>query len=142
MYRFDIGPLKTIVLTSPALMKEAFQHESLQGRPYNMMPSFEIMMKGRGLDGNLLGFAGSQGQNWSEQRRFFVSCLRQNITGKESVKRVINEEGKLMVNKIEDGSEVSMHQFFMEPTVNVIWRPVNTKKFLVIRFKRKIKTFG
>lgn len=61
IYRFDIGPVPTIIITTKELMLEFFRHDAAAGRPYNLMASFEPMMKGLGIDGNLLGFAGSQG---------------------------------------------------------------------------------
>ena len=63
MYQFDIGPFPTVIVTTAESMSAAFKHPAFQGRPYNLLNSFELMMKGRGLDHALPGFAGSQGKS-------------------------------------------------------------------------------
>ena len=42
-------------------MSDAFSQDALTGRVYNQLDSFAVMMGGRGVDGALPGFAGSQG---------------------------------------------------------------------------------
>ena len=43
------------------------RNDALLGRIYNLLPSFDIMMGGRGIQGDLPGFAGSQGKEKSQK---------------------------------------------------------------------------
>ncbi len=73
-------------------------------------------MGGEGVDGALPGFAGSQGEvnrhnylnhnfisdvlgrNWHEQRRFFVTHLRQSF---EQINEIVAEEAEKLADSLE-----------------------------------------
>lgn len=68
------------------------------------------------------------GKNWYEQRKFFVSEMRKN--SQAEIDRIVGEEANLLTERLRDMLDkdpssvkrVSMHQFFMPATVNVVWR--------------------
>ena len=84
------------------------------------------MMKGKGVQGDLLGFAGSQGQNWKEQRSYFVSCLRRNWS---NLNIILEEESLHLVKRLQvlslQNKPIWMHHFFTPFAVNVIWRLIS-----------------
>ena len=80
------------------------------------------------------GIIGTDGQTWKEQRRFFISRLRDRGFGKAHMETVIQVELEELCARLEkDGQNgIDMKSTLFIPLLNVIWGLVAGKYNLYV----------
>ncbi len=112
IFRFDLGDVPTLVLTTYDLMKEAFQKDVFSGRTFNEVPTFNAVYP-RGHDGRrfsikkyqtaprwhasfagnpIRGIVHSEGQIWMDHRKYMLKTLSNLGMGNRDVLEEIIEE--------------------------------------------------
>ncbi|XP_066271320.1 cytochrome P450 2U1-like [Branchiostoma lanceolatum] len=113
-----LGPRRTIVLTSYAVIHEALvkKAEDYSSRP----PGHTFLFS---PDGNTLGIVNEPyGPKWKEHRKFAVMSLRDFGLGKRSMEGKILEEARALGEEIrkKDGRAFSISQMMQNAISNVI----------------------
>ncbi|XP_047736556.1 cytochrome P450 2L1-like [Hyalella azteca] len=121
------GARTFVVFADYDLIKKAFQHPDLQGRPDFF--SFKLMQKfGR------RGVGFTDGAVWSENRRFVLRQLRSLGMGKTVLEESIQKEASLLVGHLERtclDKPAVMDCAINTSVVNVIWQMFASTRYEV-----------
>ena len=83
----------------------------------------------RGTKGRVLGIINTEGEVWSNQRRFSLKQLRDLGFGKKSLDSVMIEEVDEVIEKVANQKTVVMDGTFNTAIINVLWQIVASKRF-------------
>ncbi|CAG7730888.1 unnamed protein product, partial [Allacma fusca] len=124
IYCLTIGRTRIVVLGNVQFIKDCFNDPNFNGRPAEML--FCILSQGQH------GIIASEGQEWTEQRRFTLRHLRDFGFGKNLMENLIMEEVNDFNSclKSEEGKSLFMNaQKFELPVLNALWMIITGKKF-------------
>ncbi|KAF2355075.1 Cytochrome P450 [Trinorchestia longiramus] len=118
------GFQSVVVLADFDLIKKAFNHPDLSGRP--RLLAFEIL-SGRPN----AGVAGSDGAHWSEKRRFILQFLRNLGVGKMPYESFVMEEAAVLVRHldvyVDKPSQVDLS--IVNAVLNITWKLLANARF-------------
>ena len=83
----------------------------------------------RGENGRNLGIINTDGQTWSNQRRFSLKQLRDLGFGRKSLDSVMLEEIDDVIDELIQKKSVTMDSTFNVAIINVLWQIVASKRF-------------
>ena len=83
----------------------------------------------RGENGRNLGIINTDGQTWTNQRRFSLKQLRDLGFGKKSLDSVMLEEVDDVIDDMIQKKNVKMESTFNVAIINVLWQIVASKRF-------------
>ena len=83
----------------------------------------------RGENGRTLGIINTDGQTWSNQRRFSLKQLRDLGFGRKSLDSVMLEEIDDVIDELIQKKSVTMDSTFNVAIINVLWQIVASKRF-------------
>ncbi|KAF2368468.1 Cytochrome P450 [Trinorchestia longiramus] len=121
--KWGVHPI--VVISDYQLIKKAFKHPDLQGRPQFI--SLRIMQQY-----NNTGLIVSTGEVWAESRRFVLHHLRNLGMGKTVLEGSIQDEAALLVDYLEKnctGKPSVMDLAINAAVVNVIWQMLASKRY-------------
>ncbi|KAF2363760.1 Cytochrome P450 [Trinorchestia longiramus] len=124
VYTTKWGSHPIVVITDFNLMKKAFNHPDLQGRPQFF--SFQIFNFFKNI-----GVINSDGPRWVENRRFLLRHLRDLGMGRTTLEDSIHDEAAMLVDHLEKtcvDKPTVMDVFINGAVVNVIWQMLASKR--------------
>ena len=83
----------------------------------------------RGENGRNLGIINTDGQTWTNQRRFSLKQLRDLGFGKKSLDSAMVEEVDDVIDEMIKKKNVTMDSTFNVSIINVLWQIVASKRF-------------
>lgn len=130
VFSLNLGPNKRcVVIGDFQMLKEAFSGEKTNARPPHQHFFNKEFRFGDGTDSR--GIVYSEGEEWSQQRRFALRRLRDFGLGKSSMENLINEEVdellKLFDKKLNKATEVT--NLFNLSVINGLWKIVTGARF-------------
>lgn len=121
MYTLFIGPFVTcVIINNFQRAKDLFFRDEFSGR----MKSFHKRENGRNL-----GIVATDGQTWTNQRRFSLKQLRDLGFGRKSLDSVMIEEVDEVIDEMIEKENVTMDSTFNVAIINVLWQIVASKRF-------------
>ncbi|KAF0298344.1 Cytochrome P450 2J6 [Amphibalanus amphitrite] len=122
MYYVKLGAVEQVVLTDPALIREAFSRPEVSGRPDTA--SMVLINNNNGL-------VMSEGELWRETRRFTLHHLRNFGMGKSQLEGYIQQQIAGFCEEILKpgcGKEISLESSLNVAIVNIIWNLVASEE--------------
>ena len=122
MYHVKLGAVHQVVLSDPALIREAYSRPEVTGRPDT--PTFVFI-------NNNTGLVMSEGELWKESRRFTLHHLRNFGMGKSSLEGYIHQQITGFSEEILKpgcGKEISLESSLNVAIVNIIWNLVASEE--------------
>ncbi|KAA0201639.1 Cytochrome P450 CYP3213A2 [Hyalella azteca] len=119
------GSHRIVVVTDYHLIKKAFNHPDIQGRPAFFSFALFSHFKNAGL-------VSSHGSVWSENRRFMLRHLRDLGMGKTALEGSIQQEAEMLVDHLDKtcvGKPAVMDHSINCAVVNVIWQMLASKRY-------------
>ncbi|KAA0184887.1 Cytochrome P450 CYP3213A, partial [Hyalella azteca] len=119
------GSHRIVVVTDYNLIKKAFNHPDIQGRP--AFVSFDTLCHFRNI-----GIINSHGSVWAENRRFMLRHLRDLGMGKTALEGSIQQEAEMLVDHLDKtcvGKPAVMDLFLNCAVFNVIWQMLASKRY-------------
>ncbi|XP_018027004.1 cytochrome P450 2L1-like isoform X2 [Hyalella azteca] len=119
------GSHRIVVVTDYNLIKKAFNHPDIQGRPAFF--TFDLFTHFKNA-----GVIGSHGSVWTENRRFMLRHLRDLGMGKTALEDSIQQEAEMLVDHLDKtcvGKPAVMDVFFNCAVVNIIWQMLASKRY-------------
>ncbi|KAF2363761.1 Cytochrome P450 [Trinorchestia longiramus] len=118
------GSHPVVILADFKLIRKAFNHADLQGRPHFF--SFTLLKHFRNI-----GVIDSDGPAWSENRRFLLRHLRDLGMGKTTLEDSIHDEAAMLVDHLETcvDKPTVMDVFINGAVLNVIWQMLASTRF-------------
>ena len=83
----------------------------------------------RGENGKNLGIINTDGQTWTNQRRFSLKQLKDLGFGRKSLDSVMLEEVDDVIDEMIQKKNVTMESTFNVAIINVLWQIVASKRF-------------
>ncbi|KAF2366292.1 Cytochrome P450 [Trinorchestia longiramus] len=123
--RTKVGSHPMVVLSDASLIKKAFQHPDIQGRP-NFL-SLKLFCHRENL-----GVITNEGETWAENRRFLLRQLRDLGMGKTSLEASMLEEASLLVDYLEKtctDRPAVMDNAINCAVINVLWQMLASKRY-------------
>nr|AKH03502.1 cytochrome P450 3036B1 [Paracyclopina nana] len=118
----NLGPSpRMVIIGDYQVLKEVFKEESSTFRPVEMNWGNAYFRSGNGYDSRGLLF--SQGQEWTEQRRFALRRLRDFGMGKSSMEELIQEEIRQLCQKLDKqlNQPLKVDLTYNLSVVNALW---------------------
>ncbi|XP_037036944.1 vitamin D 25-hydroxylase-like [Bradysia coprophila] len=114
IFSLMFGQLPVVVLNDLETIKKAFRHEVFSGRPNKQVLAMGIV-KG--------GMTFSDGQEWTEQRRFTLKILKSLGFGKSSLEGSVKEECSRLLGyfKTKTDRPINCKQIFEISVMNTLW---------------------
>ena len=131
MYHVKLGAVHQVIISDPALIREAFSRPEMAGRPDTA--TFIIV-------NNKTGLAMSEGELWRESRRFTLHHLRNFGMGKSSLDGFIHQQIAASSEEILKpgcGKEISLERSLDVAIVNIIWNLVASEELSITDEKIK-----
>ena len=131
IYHAKIGAVHQVILSDPALIREAFSRPEVAGRPDTA--TFVII-------NNKTGLVMSEGELWRESRRFTLHHLRNFGMGKSSLEGYIQQQITGFSEEILKpgcGKEISLERSLNVAIVNIIWNLVASEELSITDEKIK-----
>ena len=126
--RFDFNVYCYHMINDFHLAKELFNQEAFCHRPENFMINHI-----RGNKGQSHGVINTSGQEWSQQRRFSLTKLRDFGFGRNGLDGAIQEEATQLIQDLLDkrntGGDLYVDGIFSIYIVNVLWKIVASKRY-------------
>ncbi|XP_047740366.1 cytochrome P450 2L1-like [Hyalella azteca] len=119
------GSHRIVVVTDYNLIKKAFNHPDIQGRPAFFSFDMFIYFKNAGI-------VRSHGSVWTENRRFMLRHLRDLGMGKTALEGSIQQEAEMLVDHLDKtcvGKPAVMDHSINCAVVNVIWQMLASKRY-------------
>nr|CAH7748876.1 unnamed protein product [Callosobruchus chinensis] len=115
-----VGGELVVVVHGAEAVREFLANDDLSGRPNSSLYTFRSW-------GKRLGIVMTDGDFWTEQRRFLVRHLRDFGFGTTNMSTLLEEESQELVKYLQrrtNGGEgvVNMHSLFSTPILNTLWR--------------------
>ncbi|XP_785753.4 cytochrome P450 2U1 [Strongylocentrotus purpuratus] len=113
--RLRIMTTEVVILSSYDIIKEAYNHPNLQGRP-RIVPIEDYIGRRN------IGVAGSSGPVWREHRQFVFSAFRHFSTGPQNIDHIIHVEARTLVSEVSTLSRkpFNPHKVLNNAVSNVI----------------------
>ena len=131
IYHVKMGAAHQVILSDPALIREAFSRTEVTGRPDTFTNVFVS---------NKTGLAMSEGELWRDTRRFTLHHLRNFGMGKSSLEGYIHQQIAGFSEEILKpgcGKEVSLESSLNVAIVNIIWNLVASEELSITDEKIK-----
>ncbi|KAA0184151.1 Cytochrome P450 CYP3213A7 [Hyalella azteca] len=119
------GSHRIVVVTDYNLIKKAFNHPDIQGRPGFF--SLELLNNCKNA-----GVIHSHGSVWTENRRFLLRHLRDLGMGKTALEGSIQQEAEMLVDHLDKncvGKPAAMNHSINCAVLNVIWQMLASKRY-------------
>ena len=143
-YTLCLGTMTLVVINDFQLGKELFSKDEFSGN-FSVILTFSklhITILGRlnfyihryirGQNGRALGVITTEGQVWSQQRRFALKHLKDFGFGRKSLDSVMIEEVDQLIDKLiktQRNGVVEILGTFNIAIINVLWQIVASKRF-------------
>lgn len=122
MYHVKLGTVHQVVLSDPALIREAFSRPEVTNRPN----SFSLV-----FINNNTGLVMSEGELWKESRRFTLHHLRNFGMGKSALEGYMQKQISGFCDEVLKpgcGKEISLQGSLNVAIVNIIWNLVASEE--------------
>lgn len=125
LYHLRLGVLDMVVLSDPALIREALGRSEVAGRPRTAL--FQWLIEGKGL-------ASSEGDLYTMSRRLTLRHLKNLGMGRSSMEEYINRQVHAHMTEFLEpncGSEIQLDGSLNIAILNVIWKLVASQELRI-----------